>query len=469
MRVLISFLLVILSFCPVALSAEVLTLEQAIKRTKQDNLDIKISQARLVATEQSFRKALSFYLPNISASGAYVRNSVESVVKMPSGYAIRDIKIPSSDPQAGLPGAPTTYALIPTGFNEAVIQPINYLTGAVQVSQAIILPAAIGGIMTAQKAIAATRLGHEQLKIEMTFVVTQTYYTAASLKQMVLIQNQQLISAKEHEKDAQLRQQAGTLSTLAVLRAQMERSKIEQDLKRAENSLEIAKLALKTLLQLEQDFDIELPSQKTLTERVSWFLDHPLNSQNATQNTVQNIVIERLDVRATLLAARAAHLSSVTTILKYLPQVFFNAKYNISNAAGFSGRNDYYTLSLALQWNIWDGGLRDAELSEARAKEKEALLLAEQTKKKAQEDIERSVLEVKNTIASLQKAKDTLNLAKESARIAEDSFKAQMSTYLEVGDARQGLVAAQLACMGEQLLYDLAVLKLEKALQLQAH
>src|SRR5690606_16030529 len=80
-------------------------------------------------------------------------------------------------------------------------------------------------------------LNIENARREVLFAVTQAFYGVATLQESVKVNEVLLNVALEHEKDAQLKVQAGTAPKLTLLRAQLDRSKAEQDVVRAKTSL----------------------------------------------------------------------------------------------------------------------------------------------------------------------------------------------------------------------------------------
>ncbi|HYQ80303.1 MAG TPA: TolC family protein, partial [Anaeromyxobacteraceae bacterium] len=62
---------------------QVLTLEQALREARQKNLDIQQAEARLRQAQQLSSRAWSYYLPQITAAGAYTYN--HPAVALPAG------------------------------------------------------------------------------------------------------------------------------------------------------------------------------------------------------------------------------------------------------------------------------------------------------------------------------------------------------------------------------------------------
>src|SRR4051812_21098745 len=96
----------------VTTAGPVLTLDEALDEAHRKNLDLRAARARLEQAEQASRKAWAGYLPSITASGAYTRNSNEARVEFPVGNVVRDVGTPTSGPDDG-PGSPTTLRAFP--------------------------------------------------------------------------------------------------------------------------------------------------------------------------------------------------------------------------------------------------------------------------------------------------------------------------------------------------------------------
>jgi len=235
----------------------VLTLAQALKDARLQNLDIQQAEARLQQARQLSWKAWSFYLPQITASGTYTRNNIGAAISLPTGYNVVDTgQLGPPPPQ----GTATTFVTgTPTGFQTAEIQTRDQLGAQAQVSQAILAPALWPAIANAYTAEKVVELNVENARREVLFGVAAAYYGAAGLKQAMEVTERQLVIAREHERDARVRYDAGTSPKVALLRAEIDRAQAEQDLKRAQNAFLQAKQALATALDRQPDFDVEPP------------------------------------------------------------------------------------------------------------------------------------------------------------------------------------------------------------------
>ncbi len=442
-----------LLFSASALAGTTLTLEQAMAQAEQQSLDLEVVRARAKQAEQLSARAWAGYLPNISISGTYTRNSVEAKFQTPTRYAIRDVGAPINGPEPELPGAPTNLLLVPAEFAELVIQPQNALSAVGQVNQALIVPALWPAIRAASFATDAAHSSAEAMRREVLFGVAQAYYGMATLQEALKVTERLAEVARAHEKDSQLKEQAGAASRLSRLRAELDRARAEQDVLRSKNALAAARLALAALLNRPADFEVAPPPEPQL----------PADLSSDSEKAVPEALAARPDVAAARSGAQAAESSQTSSYLKYLPSVGFNGRYQIANSAGFSGSNSVWALTFAASWTLWDGGLREAEVREASAKLVEARAQRALAERRASDEVVRARLDLDSAVASRLKAEESARLARESYQVAETAFKAGAGTYLEVTDANAAVSNAEVGLLTEKLNVQLSTLRLIKA------
>ncbi|PTL77285.1 TolC family protein [Vitiosangium sp. GDMCC 1.1324] len=402
----------------VSTASPVLTLDEALEAARQNNLDLQVARARLEQSRLLSNRAWAAYLPTVSVSGVYTRNSAEASVSLPGGPQI-------------------------------VIQPFNSFAGQAEVRQAILAPSLWPAIRNAGIAEDVAVLNTENVRREILFAVAQAYYAAASYQEAIRAAEFLLEVNKAREQDTQKRFDAGTVTRVALLRAQFDRARAEQDLVRARNSYSSSKLALSTLIQKEPDFTLQLP---------------PVPEVPPTEEDLVKVAMEqRPDVAAARRNLDLAVGRRTGVWYSYAPSVAFSGVYRISNAGGFTGQTDSWALSLSAQWTLWDGGVREINLREESARVAEASAQQKQAESRALEEVSRGRLDYESAKANLAKAEEALGLARETQRLTEISFKAGVATYLEVADANNALTNAEVSAISERLQTSLAALRLLRA------
>jgi len=437
----------------VALAAEpgtasrTLTFQEVLTRMESQNLELQSARARLAQAQELSAKAWSGYLPQITAGASYTRNSDEATLQLPTGYAIRDQGTPQNPDVQG-PGVPTNLSLVPTGFIEAPIQRYNQLGAQVQLNQVLIAPALCLAIKSAGIAEEVAALNVESARRELLFGAAQLYFGAAGLKEAVTVQERLLEVQIAREKDAQVGFDAGAQPKVALLRAQIDKARAEQDLVRSRNAYLSTLQALATLLNEPADFDVVVPEEPVMPEGIE---------------DLERAVQERPEVAAARRSVELAEAGRSGVKWKYSPSLGLSAAYRWANVGGFTGKNTSWLVTVGLQWVLWDGGLREAELREGSAKIAEAKANASAAENRVRDEVRRALLDLASARANRLKAERQLQLAREGQRLVDVSFKAGTATYLEVTDANTALAASETGFVGETLNASLAALRVLKA------
>ncbi|HEX7623173.1 MAG TPA: TolC family protein, partial [Anaeromyxobacteraceae bacterium] len=335
-------------------------------------------------------------------------------------------------------------------FLNVLIQKQNQLAAQIQATQALFAPQAWFGIAAARAGERQASDTVESARRDVLFGVAQVYYGAAGAKQVVTIQERQLSIALDHERDAKVRYDAGAAPKITLLRAQIDRTRAEQDFKRAQNTYQSAKVALATLLDRERaDFEVEVPASPPLPENSEALRDEAPRARPDVQAAQEQVTVSENNQRGTL--------------TRYLPTLGAFGRYQYANASGFTGNTTSWAIGLALNWNIFDGFLRESDLRENNAKVREAEASRDGLILRAREEVDRARLDLDSAVANRQKAKEQLDLARENQNLVNVNYKAGAATYLEVSDANLALLTSELSQVSESLNADLATLQLLKA------
>jgi outer membrane protein TolC len=442
---------------PTPEAGPVLTLDDALGVAQAKNLDIRAARERLVQSRELHAKAWSGYLPQVTFNVTYTHNSFSDVT-IPENFAIEDCGSLgcSFGPQGAVhgptnpPAGSTTVALVPVGA-PVVVEKQEMLTAELGATQAIFAPQSWYRIDSAHAGEDLAAETVEGTRRDILFATAQAYYTAASQKQVMKIQERQLGISLDHEKDASIRYDAGTTAKVTLLRAQIDRSRSEQDLKRAQNAYLSARVALATLLDRKDvAFEVTVPTS-------------PQAPAGSAETLEEAALRDRPDVKAAALQVKVDEKDHDTTKARYLPTLGAFGRYDYSNAAGFSGAASTWAIGLSLNLTILDGFLRESDVRESEAKIREAMATDASTRAKAVQEVEQARLDLDSAVANREKAKEELSFAQENQRLVNVNYKAGAATYLEVSDANLTLLQAELTRVSESLNADLASLRVLKA------
>ena len=413
--------------------ARTLEIREALRLAGERNYDLKAAAARLRQVEQNYWKAWSYYLPQITLGGTYTHNG--ETTSLP-------FLIPQS-PAPGQPPGPVTGSVI-----EIPILAANQWQGTIDGSQVLFAPSLWYVIQAASRGEDSARQATENARRSILFGAAQAFYGTASLRQLALVSDRLLEIAQRAEKDARVRYQAGTVAKVALIRAEIDRARAEQDVLRARNSYYSARYALAQIINEPADFEVIDPPEPPLPPDLSKLEDAAVQDRPDVQS-----------LRSALDVAVATKKSVVGT---YFPTLAAFGHYQDANVAGLTGAQ-LWSIGLSAQWKIFDGGLREANVRQADAavREAEANLASGETK--ARLDVRQALLDLESAKANAVKAKEQRDLAAENQRLVDVSFRAGSATAVEQADATTQLRNAEVAQATEMLNAQLAAVRLLQA------
>lgn len=426
-----------------------LTLDEAVKQVRENNYDLKAARARLLASDQTSRKAWAGYLPQATVQGTYQHNSTTAKLAFP-------------DFSAGFSVAPDG-SLVPNKVMSIDIQQADQFSGQATVTQALLAAPLIPAIRNAYTAEEIAKLSTEQVQRELLFGAAQAFYGAVGLKEAVAISREQLDLVKEHLRTAEAAFKAGTVPQLAVLRARIDVSRAEQDLNRSLNGYAAAKGALAVLMGRD-DIDFEVaslpPGAVSGAQKVSEMPTYQLMLDQAYQ--------VRPDVKIADLNLELNQRSKTGVWAQFLPTIGAAYNWRWSDVKGFTGSNNSWTFMITASWNLFDGGLRYAQLREAEANILQAKANIESTRNKITQEIRQARLDIESAQANLSKSMEQVRLARANWQATEKAFNVGAASSVDVTDAVTALRTAEIAKLTEAVNLKVAEVKLQKAIGMGA-
>jgi outer membrane protein TolC len=400
---------------PPAASPPVLTIREALQVAAARNLDLKALGAQLQAAEEISRQAWAGYLPQVALTGA---------AQLQKEITISDF---------------------------GTIQKEYSVQGQIEATQVLVSPSLWYGIRTAKRNEEATTLTIQDGRRALFYGVAQAYYNAASFKRSMEVSQQLLEIAQRQEKDARVRYQAGSIAKVAQLRAEIDRARAEQDLKRAQNAYDSNRVALATLLDRSPDFDVVEPPPPPLAERPD------------AEQLVEAALRSRLDVKAARARLAAAEAARRSVQGRYFPDVQGFGSYQRQNEAGLIGSDENWIAGIRLQWQLYDGGLRESQVREAAARIAEADANARSIETRVREEVLQALLALDSARANAAKAREQQELAAENRRLVDVAFRAGTATAVELADATAELRNAEIGLLTEGLNAQLEALRVLQA------
>jgi multidrug efflux pump subunit AcrB/outer membrane protein TolC len=473
---------VLMVLAPASAQAAPITLEDAWRAAGVNNIDLQIAREGTVQAEAQRGQAWALLLPKVSAQGSYTINQYEIAFDPASDFGdFGDVATDSAEGQAALldgladsfealhPGEPVAQA-IAQGYRDGaqeirdglasddttaasdpvVIQQKTAWAGSVSVVQPLFtgsaLPLLRGSYAQAEGAEATVRRTEQQVRAG----VTRAYYGLLTARRRVTLAEQGLQSAQSHLQLAERQVTAGLQPPRARIQAQLSVSQAQRDLASAHEARTAAELGFAQVTGLESTVELAVPAPPAVPATVDQALGETGDS--------------RPDVTAAQKRAEVARYYLRSKNAEWLPTFDARFTWSYTQNTGFQDDPTLWMVVFGANWQIWSGGVRIAQARELKSQVRQADLSVE----KLRQDVD---IEIRNAWRRLERAQQALSatevevsLAEQNLALAEASMTAGSATWLEVEDARLGLIGSQLSQLAERMNRDLAAVELRVAM-----
>lgn len=381
-----------------------LSWNDVIGKSLNDNLTIKSKQLDSEAQDWEVLRSWSYFLPDITYSGAGVYNlELPTMVFMGQQFTIGTKYTFQHSLDATLP-------IFTGGSRIFNIRTQNYLSKSLS----------------------------EELKGKTEDVVLQSlqaYYEIILAKELEKSAIEAVSVAESNLKQVQSFYDAGTATELDLQRA---RAQYYSTLPRLENSASNKILAYQNLKML---LDIPLEDSVVVLDSLTTkdFLNE-FNDLNLTD--LKNISLQdRSELKALEFKVDATDVGESLALSAFLPTIALSA--NLQHQA-FSDEdnirwNDYIrskAITLSAYWPLFQGGRRIIDYQIAKIRTDQMELLQRQTITQVSLEVEHDFYRFNQTVRNLKSLEESMNQSKESLRLSNLLYNEGMSTQLDVLDAQ---------------------------------
>lgn len=419
MKIRILFLLLtMVSMAVNSFAEEKLTIYDVFSFALKKAEKIRIAEENIRISEEGTYKALAGLLPTVTAFGKYTEYSESKIV------------------------------------NTQIIQPDRNKLWGLTVEEKL----SLGGrefiaFFSSKDNLKKTEAEVTSFKEQYLLKVAQDTYFYLKTKRAVEIAQANVERLKKHRDAAKIRLKVGEVTKTDLLRAEAELSGAEAELISAKNSLKVAKSTLAKNAGIDGDFEIV---EQKLNDP---YFNLPLENIKAFAKE------QRQEIIAASLAKDIAKKNVSYAIGSFFPYLSLSATYQKLDqdpSNQFTNRESKYAIA-SLNFPIFEGGLRRAEVGEAKAKLRQAELQYEDTVKEIFLDVElayHNYLTYRDTIKSLE---DEVAYARENFNSVSKQYNYGLANSIDVTDANTFLVTAEKKLTEAQYNYQLAILRLRQA------
>ena len=400
------------------LYAEEYSLDDLYRIGLEQSEKIKISEEDLYIAERGKDKAFAVLLPQLSAFGNYTKYNEKKFNA--KGTLIQ----PDKDTSWGLM-AEESFSLSGRELTALGISREN--------------------IIKSRYDLYAIREGH-------LLNIALAYYDVLRVKKTLDISESNLERLTKYRDAAQKRLKVGEVTKTVLLRAEGELSGARSDYVKVKNLLELAKTVLARVVGIKGDFQLkEEHSEDIVIPSESSYLEAALSG--------------RADLKSLEIQKKIAEEKVWYTKGAFWPTLSLTGVYAKSDESPETlslVRESSYGL-VTLNFPFFEGGLRNAEVKEARAKERQSALLYEDYKKSIGVEVQSAYLDLVTQKGILKFLEDQLVYARDNYNAVTKQFEFGLSQSLDVMDANTLLVTAERDLAAAIYNYQIAILKMKKA------
>jgi outer membrane protein TolC len=278
----------------------------------------------------------------------------------------------------------------------------------------------------------------------------EAYCALARDRALLASRKSELALARQLSDLTQAQKQAGAATQIEVLRADGQVSAAQSALTLASEGEEQARYVLLRILGLPLD------AYPVLTDSLAIKDAADVSPGTGGQESGPEIAAADMDKRSALVARKAIKAA-------YLPSLELAGDYGLSGRKLNSRAEWTETIALQLNWNLWDGGGREARMHELAERAHQADLRARDARLASDEDarVSRSAMTASREAAGF--ALDRVRLAEQEEALARERFQSGGSGNLEVISAQGSVSLAHQAYIDALYAYNRAWLEYLKA------
>ncbi|OHE25074.1 MAG: hypothetical protein A3J94_08395 [Syntrophus sp. RIFOXYC2_FULL_54_9] len=412
------FAILLSATAPAPLIAEEYSLDDLFRAALTRSEKLKAAEENLTISEIGKDKAFSYLLPRMTASAGYTRYT--------------DKKLAGT----------------------SVIQPDYGSSWGIRIEETFSLS---GRELTALEISKqnVTKSKHDLAAIREDYLlryVAAAYYNALMARKSLDIASANLERLIKYRNAAEARLKIGEVTRTVLLRAEGELSGAKSDDLQARNALELALAVLASNCGIKDPFTLrETPPDEREIDLLTTFQEKAL--------------AVRADLKSLEVQKQIAADQTKFTDGAFWPSLSLFGGYTGADQSPppTSMNRDSIYAGAALNFPFFDGGLRKAEVQEAKARERQASLIYEELKKMIEIEVQNAYLDLVTQKGILQFLNDQMVFARDNYRAVARQFEFGLTSSLDVLDANTLLVSAERKVASAIYNYRLALLRMKKA------
>jgi outer membrane protein TolC len=418
---------------------QVITLEEAIRRAQASDPAFAAAQGASKSAALDRSIAIAGLLPS-------ARLLSQTIYVQPNGF--------TSEGDAGEPNTP-----LPR-FVSADARPWEYIAQGT-VDQTFSLAGA-AAVRHADAAAVQAAAEQEIARRGLVAGVTSLFYTALAAEHKLTVAQRARDEAANFTRIAQEREQAREAAHADVVKAQLEQLTRDREQQDAQLEADKARLELGVLLFPDPRTSYSLSAPEAAPPLAS---RDDIDTAAGQHNPELKSALAALNVsQADVLAARAAYLPDVRANVTYgidANQFAVNAPLTTLNQQQIQPRNLGYSASVTVNIPVWDWLATEHKVKQSEIRRQVAQVTLTNTQRQLIAKLDEVYAEAAAARDQLASLDQSVTTAAESLRLTTEAYEGGEGTVLEVVDAQNAYVTAQIAREDGRVRYETALADLQ--------
>lgn len=366
-----------------------------------------------------------------------------------------------------LPTLKTSYAFQKTQDPTVIHTPIGDVTAnwdrRYQWSTSVNQPVFTGFRLTSQYRLAElgvdiAEVNVELARLDLVLNVKETYLEYLRAQKAFKVAQQAVVQLQSHLKVSQDFYDVGIIPINDVLKTKVELANAQQNEVAAQNSVELARSRLATLLGLPVETSLEV--EDILRYRPIAIEFAPARDQARNQ---------RPELKALGLQLKQAEYGIQQARSGYYPELGVSAGYDYTSDSPDMQDSYYYDHSgwlvgAQLSWTFWEWGRTRDQVNQRRADLRKLVALRQDLEDQVDLQVKQAILYLVDSAKNIVTARTSIEQAKENYRITMERYKEQLTTNTELLDAQTLLTQAQNNYFTALTVYNVAEARLWRAM-----
>jgi outer membrane protein len=416
-----------------------LTLDDAIGMALRGNRELRIARGAEEAAFARVGQARAGFLPQLRASGSYTRlDEAPYMDASQFGDIFAPLMVPFEELVAsGYLSEESLAGLQTGGADKIYLGDDDVYSIGLSLQQPIFTGGALlSGYAAAKHAAEAASWTARRAEDMTRYEVTQAYTGLVVAEARLRVMEDAVEQMRSHLADVEAMYEEGMLLDSELMSARVRMSEIELDRNAAAHGVLLAQAAL--AFKMGAPVDTEIVAVDVLEAGAAPSMDEA--------SWVETAIGNRPDLRALTETVGAASNAVSQARSGYFPQLVLIGNYNWDrpNREYEPEFYEHWSLTLALEMNVFDWGLTGNRVKEARSgrlQAEDGLALLEEA---IRLEVRQSLLEYDEALEALSIAEAGLGQARESMRITRESFRSGAATNSDVLDAETADTSAEM-------------------------